>query len=106
MTAALVFFAADHFGKQAQQVRKLRDAVDRIPARAAPDERLAVFSDSLEQVDGVSTWCKRFVARARAAGRDGAASLVPARHAGDDGYRLSRRSRCRSTRACASTCRR
>ena len=49
----------------------------------APERRLALFSDSLEQVDGVSTWCKRFVARARAAGHT---VLLPqcCPNAGDD----------------------
>jgi glycosyltransferase involved in cell wall biosynthesis len=40
----------------------------------AQRERLALFSDSLEHVDGVSTWCRRFVEQARAAGRE---VLVP-----------------------------
>ena len=35
VTAAPVFFAADHFGKQEQQVRRRLGAVDRVPARAA-----------------------------------------------------------------------
>ena len=67
MAAVPVLVAANHFGKQASQVRKLRQQWTAFPL-PAPDRRLALFSDSLEQVDGVSTWCKRFVARARAAG--------------------------------------
>jgi glycosyltransferase involved in cell wall biosynthesis len=66
-TSVPVLVAANRFGKQAAQVRKLRDQWTAFPL-PAPERRLALFSDSLEQVDGVSTWCKRFVARARAAG--------------------------------------
>ncbi|HET6279739.1 MAG TPA: glycosyltransferase [Polyangia bacterium] len=69
VTAAPVFAAADHFGKQEQQVRRIWEQWTAWPLPPRP-ERLAVFSDSLEQVDGVSTWCKRFVGQARAAGRD------------------------------------
>ncbi len=70
---APIFFAADHFGKQEQAVRRVREQWRAFPLPARP-ERLAVFTDSLAQVDGVSTWCKRFVCRARAEGRD---VLVP-----------------------------
>src|SRR4051812_42894962 len=55
-----VLVAAHHFGKQELQVRKLREQWTAFPL-PAPERRLALFSDSLEQVDGVSTWCKRFV---------------------------------------------
>ena len=68
VAAAPVFFAADHFGKQEQQVRRLWEQWTAFPPETRPD-RLALFSDSLEQVDGVSVWCKRFVGQARAAGR-------------------------------------
>jgi glycosyltransferase involved in cell wall biosynthesis len=68
LTAAPVFFAADHFGKQEQQVRRLWEQWTAFPPERRP-ERMAVFSDSLEQVDGVSVWCRRFVDQARAAGR-------------------------------------
>ena len=81
-TAVPVLVAANHFGKQASQVRKLRAQWTAFPL-PAPERRLALFSDSLEQVDGVSTWCKRFVARARAAGHT---VLLPqcCPNAGDD----------------------
>ena len=69
VTAAPVFFAADHFGKQEQQVRRIWEQWTAFPIETRA-ERLALFSDSLEQVDGVSVWCKRFVDRARAAGRE------------------------------------
>jgi glycosyltransferase involved in cell wall biosynthesis len=73
VTAAPMFFAADHFGKQEQQVRRVWSEWQAypLPPRA---ERMALFSDSLDQVDGVSTWCRRFVEQARAAGRE---VLVP-----------------------------
>jgi glycosyltransferase involved in cell wall biosynthesis len=63
VTAMPVFFAAHHFGRQERQVSSLRDSwtAFEIPK---PADRLAVFSDSLDQVDGVSTWCTRFAGRA------------------------------------------
>jgi glycosyltransferase involved in cell wall biosynthesis len=69
VSAAPVFFAADHFAKQEKAVRALWTswrAFDLPPRR----ERLGVFSDSLTQVDGVSTWCRQFSRRASTAGRD------------------------------------
>ncbi|HXJ22739.1 MAG TPA: glycosyltransferase [Polyangia bacterium] len=68
-TAAPAFFAAHHFGRQERQVRRLWSEWTEcaLPKRR---ERLAVFSDSLEHVDGVSTWCSRFLAGARAAGQE------------------------------------
>jgi glycosyltransferase involved in cell wall biosynthesis len=73
VTAAPIFFAADHFGKQEQAVRRLwkQWTAFELPPR---QERLGVFSDSISNVDGVSTWCKRFLGRARAEGRE---VLVP-----------------------------
>jgi glycosyltransferase involved in cell wall biosynthesis len=79
MTAVPMLFAADHFGRQELQVRKLREQWRAFPL-PAPDRRLALFSDSLDHVDGVSMWCQRFVARARAAGHT---VLVP--HCRGDG---------------------
>jgi glycosyltransferase involved in cell wall biosynthesis len=64
-----IFFAADHFGKQEQAVRRVWEQWRAFPVPPRP-ERLAVFTDSLAQVDGVSTWCKRFVGRASAEGRE------------------------------------
>jgi glycosyltransferase involved in cell wall biosynthesis len=77
-----VLAAANQYGKEAAQVRKVREQWTAFPL-PAPERRLALFSDSLEQVDGVSTWCKRFVARARAAGHT---VLLPqcCPNAGDD----------------------
>jgi glycosyltransferase involved in cell wall biosynthesis len=79
LTAVPMLFAADHFGKQELQARKIREQWSAFPL-PAPDNRMALFSDSLDQVDGVSTWCNRFVSRARAAGQT---VLLP-RCAGDD----------------------
>ncbi|HMF43139.1 MAG TPA: glycosyltransferase [Polyangia bacterium] len=79
MTAVPMLFAADHFGRQERQVRKLREQWRAYPL-PEPEGRMALFSDSLDHVDGVSTWCKRFVTRARAAGRT---VLVP--HCRGDG---------------------
>jgi glycosyltransferase involved in cell wall biosynthesis len=73
VTAAPVFFAADHFGKQEQAVRRLWKQWTAFELPPRP-ERLGVFTDSLAHVDGVSTWCKRFLGRARAEGRE---VLVP-----------------------------
>jgi glycosyltransferase involved in cell wall biosynthesis len=69
VTAAPAFFAAHHFGRQERQVRRLWSewAECPLPRRR---ERLGLFSDSVEHVDGVSTWCSRFLASARTAGRD------------------------------------
>lgn len=71
--AAPYLFAANHFGKQNAQVLALRRdwTASQIPGRR---KRLAVFSDSLEQVDGVSTWCERFTSEAKGSGCD---VLVP-----------------------------
>jgi glycosyltransferase involved in cell wall biosynthesis len=65
-TAAPVFFAAHHFGKQDRQVRRVWQEWSAFPLPKRSG-RMAVFSDSVEHVDGVSTWCSRFVDRARAA---------------------------------------
>jgi glycosyltransferase involved in cell wall biosynthesis len=69
VTAAPVFFAADHFGKQDQQVRRIWSTWTAYPLPPRP-ERLGVFTDSLDNVDGVSTWCMRFVDQAKNAGRE------------------------------------
>jgi glycosyltransferase involved in cell wall biosynthesis len=69
VTAAPVFFAADHFGKQEQAVRRVWKQWSAFELPPRP-ERLGVFTDSLAQVDGVSTWCKRFLGRAQAEGRE------------------------------------
>ncbi len=67
--AAPFFFAANHFGKQNAQALAVRRDWTASPV-SERRKRLAVFSDSLEQVDGVSTWCERFSTEARASGCD------------------------------------
>ena len=110
VTAAPVFFAADHFGKQEQQVAARLGAVD-APSRcrraraAGRVQRLA--RAGRRRVDLVP----RFVDRARAAGRE---VLIP--YCGDcrplrgpglpQPAGAHQRSRCRSTRASTSTSRR
>jgi glycosyltransferase involved in cell wall biosynthesis len=83
VTAAPVFFAAHHFGRQERQARRVWDGwqASALPKRT---DRLAVFSDSLEQVDGVSTWCSRFIHRAKAAQQE---VVVP--HCGGAPHSLS-----------------
>lgn len=68
-TAVPFLLAADHFAKQRRQAT---DVLSRWTATsvALPASRLAIFSDSLEQVDGVTTSLGRFVREARAGGRE------------------------------------
>jgi glycosyltransferase involved in cell wall biosynthesis len=61
-------FAADHFARQEEQVRRIWEGWSAFPPYQH-DEHLAVFSDSLDRIDGVATWCKRFRDQARQAGR-------------------------------------
>ena len=56
-----------------------------IPGRR---KRLAVFSDSLEQVDGVSTWCERFTNEAKTSGCDVLVPYCGDRAAHRDGHRF------------------
>jgi glycosyltransferase involved in cell wall biosynthesis len=83
VTAAPVFFAGHHFGRQEKQVRRLWESWRAFPLPPRTD-RLAVFSDSVEHVDGVSTWCSRFVDRAQAARQE---VLVP--HCGQPLHNLA-----------------
>ena len=69
VTAGPSLFAAHHFGRQVRQVARLRAQWRACPL-PPPKERLAVFSDSVEHLDGVSTWCARFIERAEAAGQE------------------------------------
>ncbi|MCX5746646.1 MAG: glycosyltransferase [Proteobacteria bacterium] len=68
-SVAPFLFAARHFGKQRQQAREVlaRWSASSVP-RASP--RLAVFSDSLEQLDGVAMSIRRMVRSAISEGRD------------------------------------
>jgi glycosyltransferase involved in cell wall biosynthesis len=61
-------FAADHFARQEEQVRRIWDGWTAFPPYQH-EEHMAVFSDSLDRIDGVATWCKRFRDQARQAGR-------------------------------------
>jgi glycosyltransferase involved in cell wall biosynthesis len=61
-------FAADHFARQEEQVRRIWQGWTAFPPYRH-EEHMAVFSDSLDRIDGVATWCKRFRDQAREAGR-------------------------------------
>jgi glycosyltransferase involved in cell wall biosynthesis len=66
--ASPLLFAADHYARQWDQVQRiLKDwrATD-LPGTF---EHLAVFSDSRDNIDGVASWCRRFMAQAENAGR-------------------------------------
>ena len=68
-TALPYVFAADHFARQrdhAKTVIAAWTASPRPPAQA----RLAIFSDSVDHVDGVTSSLKRFVANAALDGRE------------------------------------
>ena len=66
--ATPLLFAADHFAKQENQVRRMWRGFTAF-APPATHEYLAIFSDSLEKIDGVATWCSRFSHQASKAGR-------------------------------------
>jgi glycosyltransferase involved in cell wall biosynthesis len=66
-------FAASHLGRQVEEMRALGPTWQVTPWPSAPT-KLALFADTLGQVDGVSIWCRRFLDQAA---RDGAEVLVP-----------------------------
>jgi glycosyltransferase involved in cell wall biosynthesis len=66
--ATPLLFAADHFAKQESQVRRVWRDFTAFPPPGTK-EHLAVFSDSLDKIDGVATWCSRFGQQANKAGR-------------------------------------
>jgi len=68
VAAAPMLFAANHFAKQESQIRDVWRDWTTFPV-PSPPEHLAVFSDSLDKVDGVATWCGRFGQQASKAGR-------------------------------------
>ncbi len=82
--------AADHFGRQDQQVRRIWagwTGFDPIPAR----EITALVSDSMGHEDGVSTWCRRFIAQSARTGEGLVVPIVDRTASGgqeDDPYRL------------------
>jgi len=66
--ASPLLFAADHFARQWDQVQRILKewrATD-LPGTL---EHLAVFSDSRDNIDGVASWCRRFMSQAEMAGR-------------------------------------
>jgi glycosyltransferase involved in cell wall biosynthesis len=66
--ASPLLFAADHFARQEAQVRRIWGkwtATERPPT----SEYLAVFSDVVDTIDGVSSWCSRFTRQAALSGR-------------------------------------
>ena len=68
VTAIPFLFAANHFARQRRQATDVLSgwrASPRPPARTT----LAIFSDTLDHVDGVTSSVRRFVRRARADGR-------------------------------------
>ncbi len=66
--ASPLLFAADHFARQDAQLRRIWAGWTATPIPSKP-EHLAVFSDALGKVDGVSTWCHQFAERAAASGK-------------------------------------
>ena len=62
-------FAADHLGRQVEQMTRVQGAWTASRWPAAP-RRLAVFSDTLSQVDGVSIWCRRLLDEAVQCGQE------------------------------------
>lgn len=68
VAAAPMLFAADHMAKQDSQIRRVWREWTAFPPPAR-EEHMAVFSDALGTIDGVSAWCGRFGQQASQAGR-------------------------------------
>jgi glycosyltransferase involved in cell wall biosynthesis len=66
--ASPLLFAADHFGRQDEQIRRMWELWT-VTDRPERGEHLAVFSDTRDSVDGVSSWCHRFTTQASVSGR-------------------------------------
>ena len=66
--ASPLLFAADHFARQDEQLRRLWKDWTAAP-KPQSREYLAVFSDALGNFDGVSTWCRQFSQRAAESGK-------------------------------------
>ena len=66
--ASPLLFAADHFARQWDQVQRILKEwhATELPTTL---EHLAVFSDSRDNIDGVASWCRRFMSQAESAGR-------------------------------------
>jgi len=68
VVASPLLFAADHFARQWDQVQRIQKEWRATDLPGTP-EHLAVFSDSRDNVDGVASWCRRFMCQAETAGR-------------------------------------
>lgn len=68
-TSIPFLFAANHFARQRQQATDVM-AAWRASPRPPAQSCLAIFSDSVDHVDGVTSSLRRFVRRAQAEGRD------------------------------------
>jgi glycosyltransferase involved in cell wall biosynthesis len=66
--ATPMLFAADHMAKQDRQIRRVWQGFTAF-APPAIEPHLAVFSDSLDKIDGVAAWCGRFGEQASKASR-------------------------------------
>jgi glycosyltransferase involved in cell wall biosynthesis len=66
--ASPLLFAADHFARQWDQAQRIRKEW-RATTLSGASDHLAVFSDSRDNIDGVATWCRRFMYQAETAGR-------------------------------------
>jgi glycosyltransferase involved in cell wall biosynthesis len=66
--ATPLLFSVDHLARQGSQVRRIWKDWTAFPAPKS-HEHLAIFSDSLDKIDGVSAWCGRFGRQASKAGR-------------------------------------
>jgi glycosyltransferase involved in cell wall biosynthesis len=69
MTVLPFLFSADHFAKEHKQAREVLGAWSAWPLPPRT-QRMAIFSDSIENVDGVASSLRRFVARAHDQGRE------------------------------------
>lgn len=68
VVASPLLFAADHFARQWDQVQRILKEW-RATDLPSTSEHLAVFSDSRDNIDGVASWCRRFMCQAETAGR-------------------------------------
>jgi hypothetical protein len=68
VVASPLLFAADHFARQWDQVQRIMKEW-RATDLPGTSEHLAVFSDSRDNIDGVASWCRRFMCQAETAGR-------------------------------------
>ena len=66
--ASPLLFAADHYARQEAQVRRIWSDWT-ATERPLHCEYLAVFSDTVNSVDGVSSWCNRFTKQATLSGK-------------------------------------